>query len=282
MVTATPKVSVVIPAYNNSAFIAETIESVLAQTYTDFELVIADHSSADDTKTIIDGYASDPRVHILSTPAGGGAPRNWNRVTEAARGEFIKLVCGDDLIYPDSLRLQLQAIETDPSVTLVASPRDIIDARGAVVMRGRGLGGLTGTTAGAVAVRRTVTAGTNVFGEPGCVLIRRSTLVEIGLWDPRYPYLIDETTYARVLLQGSLATVDVPLAAFRLSNTQWSVKLAQEQSSQAAGFHRWVREEHPDVVSARDVAVGNAKSAVMARLRRLVYWRLRTRMKAAE
>ncbi|TAJ49547.1 MAG: glycosyltransferase family 2 protein [Herbiconiux sp.] len=277
--TATPKVSVVIPAYNNADFIAETIESVLAQTFTDFELIIADHSSTDDTKAIIERYADDPRVTILTTPAGGGAPRNWNRVTEAAQGEYIKLVCGDDLVYPDNLRLQLQAIETDPSVTMVASPRDIIDARGAVVISNRGLGGLTGTTPGAAAVRRTVAAGTNLFGEPGCVLIRRSTLVEIGLWDPRFPYLIDEATYARVLLQGSLVTVDVPLAAFRLSDTQWSVELAQEQSSQAAAFHRWVRVEHPDVVSARDVAIGNARAAVLARLRRIVYWRLRARMK---
>lgn len=271
-----------IPAYNNADYIAKTIDSVLAQTFTEFELIIADHSSTDDTLAIVQRYASDPRVTILSTPAGGGAPANWNRVTEAASGEYIKLVCGDDLLYPDSLRLQLNAIEADDSVTLVASPRHIVDARDKPIIENRGLAGLTGTMPGSTAVRRTITSGTNIFGEPACVLIRRSTLVGVGLWDPRYPYLIDEATYARVLLEGRFAAVDVPLAAFRVSDSQWSVKLVKQQSSQAAGFHNWMRSEHPDVVSGFDVAVGNARAALMARMRRFAYIWLRRRMSAAE
>jgi glycosyltransferase involved in cell wall biosynthesis len=274
----TPKISVVIPAYNNADYIGETIDSILAQTFTEFELIIADHSSSDETMSILNRYAGDPRVTILSTPAGGGAPRNWNRVTEAATGEYLKLVCGDDLLYPESLELQLKAIEADPTVTLVASPRHIVDAQGKPVIENRGLDGLVGTVPGSEAVRRTVRSGSNIFGEPACVLIRRSTLESTGLWDPRFPYLIDEATYARVLLEGSFAAVPTPLAAFRISDSQWSVKLVKQQSEQAAGFHNWLRRDHPEVVSAWDVRLGNAKAAVMARLRQLAYVWLRNRM----
>jgi glycosyltransferase involved in cell wall biosynthesis len=96
------RVSVVIPAYNNADYIRETIESVLAQTYQDIELIISDHTSRDDTWDIIEEFASDPRVTLMKTAAGGGAVRNWNAVSKAASGEFIKLVCGDDLLHPDA------------------------------------------------------------------------------------------------------------------------------------------------------------------------------------
>ena len=102
-----PRVSVVIPAFENAPYIRATVTSVLAQTYPDFELVVADHSSSDGTWEILQEFAADPRVRLLRTPAGGGADRNWNRVTEAARGELVKLVCGDDLLAPEALATQV-------------------------------------------------------------------------------------------------------------------------------------------------------------------------------
>ncbi|GGF14072.1 glycosyltransferase family 2 protein [Subtercola lobariae] len=273
----THKISVVVPAYNNADYIAETIDSILAQTYQNFELIIADHSSTDETKAVLARY-SDPRITLLDTPAGGGALRNWNRVTEAATGEYLKLVCGDDILYPRALEVQLAAIENEPAVTLVASTRDIVDARGTVVVAKRGLAGISGTVPGAQAVRRTVVVGSNIFGEPACTLIRRSALVEAGLWDAQFPYLIDETTYSRVLLTGDFHAISEPLAAFRISDSQWSVRLVQQQSSQAAAFHRWLHSEHPGVISSLDVRVGNSRAWLMARIRRFAYLWLRRRM----
>ena len=74
-------VSIVVPTYNNADFVEETIESILAQTYADFELVIADHSSTDGTWEKLQRFVDEPRVRLLETPAGGGAPANWTRVT---------------------------------------------------------------------------------------------------------------------------------------------------------------------------------------------------------
>src|SRR5450759_3377846 len=152
----TARVSVVVPSHNNARFIEATMDSILAQTFKDFELIVADHSSADGTWERLQRYRTDPRVRLLQTQAGGGAPRNWERVTSAARGEMLKLVCGDDIIYPDCLRVQVEAMDANPSVVLVAAQRDLIDARGALLMSRRGLAGLTGRVAGRVAARRTV------------------------------------------------------------------------------------------------------------------------------
>ncbi|PFG17736.1 glycosyl transferase family 2 [Propionicimonas paludicola] len=267
-----PKVSVVIPAYNNAAYLAEAIESVLAQTYPDLELIIADHSSADLSAEIAAGYAGDSRVRLLEpTPAGGGAARNWNRVSEAARGTYLKLLCGDDILEPEALSRQVAALDANPSAVIAAARRRLIDAHGAVFLGGRGLNGLRDLVPGEDAIRATVRAGTNLFGEPGSVLFRRSVLAETGWWDATNPYLIDQATYVRVLHHGDLwASADV-LASFRLTGSQWSARLIGQQAGQAIAFHHRERAANPGRISAADVALGDLNARKTAVMRRASY-----------
>ena len=276
----TPRVSVVVPSYNNASFIEATIDSILGQTFEDFELVVADHSSSDGTWERLQRYSLDPRVRLLRTAAGGGAQQNWEQVTTEARGDLVKLVCGDDVIYPDCLRLQVEAMDANPSVVLVAAQRDLIDARGGLVKVRRGLAGLTGLVAGRVAVRHTVVAGSNIFGEPACVLIRRAALERAGGWDGRHPFVIDEATYANVLLRGDFFAIDTALAAFRLSSSQWSVHLARQQSDQVIDFHRRLANDEPGLLSGTDLLRGEVMSRGMAYARRLAYVWVGRRMHA--
>ena len=278
----TPRVSVVVPSYNNASFIEATMDSILAQSFEDFELVVADHSSVDGTWELLQHYRTDPRVRLLRTEAGGGAPRNWERVTAAAGGQLLKLVCGDDIIYPDCLRMQVEAMDANPEVVLVAAQRDLIDARGAILMSRRGLAGLTGRVAGRMAARRTVVVGANIFGEPACVLIRRKTLQDAGGWDGRHPYVIDEATYANVLLRGDFFGIDRSLAAFRLSSSQWSVHLAREQSHQVIGFHHRLAGAASGLLSRTDLFRGDARARGMAYSRRLAYLWVGRRMHAGK
>jgi len=276
-----PLVSIVIPAYNNADYLDDTMKSVLGQTYTNLEVIVSDHASTDDTWAVMQRYSSDPRVTLLHTEGGGGALRNWNRVSQAATGELIKLVCGDDLLYPTIVAQQVAALVSTPGAVLAASPRDIVDANGVPVLKNRGLAGLTGVHDGTVAVRKTVTQGTNIFGEPGCVLMRRSVLEKVGWWDSRWPYLIDETSYSLVLLEGKFVGVPGSLAGFRISDSQWSVRLVNEQAEQAIGFHNWVAQTRPDVVSGFDRRIGNTRARIMAQVRRLAYLWLGRRMSKA-
>jgi glycosyltransferase involved in cell wall biosynthesis len=274
-----PRVSVVVPAFRNADYLPAALDSILAQDYTDYELVVADHSSMDGSDAILARYAGLPRVRVLEpTTAGGGALANWSRVSAHARGEFIKLVCGDDLIAPTALREQVEALDANPGAVFVASPRNLIDARGNVVIRSRGLAGLAGRVPGREAIRRSVRAGTNIFGEPGCVMFRRDLLEQEGGWDNGSPYLIDQATYARILLHGDMVALPHTLASFRVSNAQWSVRLVKEQAAQAVAFHEALRARDPSLLSAWDVQVGNAMARVMAQARRLAYLWLRRRM----
>ena len=88
------------------------------------------------------------------------------------------------------------------------------------------------------------------------MLLRRSALEAVGGWHGDPGYLIDQSTYCRVLLHGDLATAPGTLAAFRLSSTQWSVALAREQARSAAEMHRQVAELAPGLLSSRDVRRG--------------------------
>jgi glycosyltransferase involved in cell wall biosynthesis len=270
-------VSVVVPSYNNGPYIRQTLESILAQTLGDFELIVADHSSTDDTMDVI-GQFRDPRMTVLSTPAGGGAQANWNRVSQQASAPYLKLVCGDDVLVPNALELQVAALDAHPEAVMVASQRRIVDARGDQVMTRRGLAGMTGSQPGPVAVRRSVTTGSNVFGEPLCVLLRRDVLAQVGWWDATFPYLLDQTTYARVLGHGNLIALPQVVGDFRLSNTQWSVDLAASQARQARGFHKWASEKYPQAISGLDVRIGDARATAMAFSRRTLYWFLAHRM----
>lgn len=273
-----PNLSVVIPAYNNGRTIAETIRSVLDQQGIDLEVVIADHSSTDNTRAVIDEFSGDTRVRILETPAGGGASHNWNRVTDAATGQLLKLVCGDDVLRPGVLARQAGLL-SDPGIALTACRRDIVDADGRVLMSGWGLRGLGQRMPGWKAARAAVRAGSNLFGEPASVMMRTSALREAGGWFGEFPYLIDQASYTRVLLTGDFTPDPEIGATFRMSNSQWSVALTKDQSSQARAFHHWLRTNHPDTLSRADLVIGDTRAVLMARARRLSYQILERRMR---
>jgi glycosyltransferase involved in cell wall biosynthesis len=276
----TPRVSVVVPVYNSVAFIDATMRSILAQTFSDFELVVSDNSSTDGTWEALQQFTADSRVRLNRSASNVGAPANFNAVTNLATGEFLKLVCADDLVYPDCLAEQVAALAAHPSAVMAASTRDVIDAAGVPVLRNRGLAGLRGEVSGAEAIRRTVLAGTNIFGEPASVLFKRGALVDAGGWDVRFPYLIDETTYCAVLLRGNLVAVPRSLAAFRVSESQWGMQLMRAQANQAIDFSREFAAAHPGLLGPRDLLVGKTRARANAVARRAVYRWLGRRMRS--
>lgn len=102
------RVSIVMPAYNAETYIGESIESVLAQTYLDWELLVVDDCSTDSTVGIVEGYArNDERIKLLRAEQNGGPARARNRAIDAASGRFISFLDADDLWHPKKLARQL-------------------------------------------------------------------------------------------------------------------------------------------------------------------------------
>src|SRR5438105_452197 len=138
----TPRVSVLIPSYNCARYLPEAIESVLEQEFRDFELLIIDDSSTDDSRAVIERYAAaDSRVDFQCNAVNLGAVPNWNRCLAHARGEYVQLLCCDDaLATAQALGKMAGLLEANPTAVLAASARRLIDEKSRVLEVWSGLG----------------------------------------------------------------------------------------------------------------------------------------------
>lgn len=128
MQQSTPKVSIGLPVYNGENYLAQAVDSVLSQTFTDFELIISDNASTDQTEQICRAYQSqDSRVHYYRVEINKGAGWNFNRVVELSCGKYFKWLAHDDLIAPTFLEEAVRAFESNPQVVLVTSKVQVID-----------------------------------------------------------------------------------------------------------------------------------------------------------
>ena len=104
-------VSVIMPSYNTANFISETIESVLAQTYTNWELIIVDDCSTDDTDAVVRPYLADGRIRYIKNEKNSGAAVSRNRALREAKGKWIAFLDSDDLWMPKKLEKQIAFME---------------------------------------------------------------------------------------------------------------------------------------------------------------------------
>lgn len=129
-----PRVSIGLAVYNGENYLAEAIESILAQTFEDFELVIGDNDSTDGTEEICRSYAEgDDRIRYLRHARNIGGHPNFNSLFEASVGEYFKWAAHDDLLHPDFLLRCIEALDGDPSVVLSYSRTLVIDEEGGPV-----------------------------------------------------------------------------------------------------------------------------------------------------
>jgi glycosyltransferase involved in cell wall biosynthesis len=131
--TTVPKLSVGLPVYNGSAYVAESIEALLGQTFEDFELIISDNASTDDTGDICRSYEKlDSRIRYYRQPRNVGLAPNHNFCVEQARAELFKWAAGDDLYARDLLEKCVAALDEYPQVVLAHSFTAMIDGDGTV------------------------------------------------------------------------------------------------------------------------------------------------------
>ncbi len=133
MIIGIPRVSLGMPVFNGERFLVETLDSLLAQTFSDFEIVISDNGSTDGTAEICRAYAEkDQRVHYYRYEENRGAAWNYNHVFALARGDYFKWAAHDDLCAPEFLEQCVKVLDSEPAV-VVAYPRTtLIDENGKV------------------------------------------------------------------------------------------------------------------------------------------------------
>jgi glycosyltransferase involved in cell wall biosynthesis len=212
--TNRPKVSVCIDSFNYGRFLSEAIESALNQTFDDFELVISDDCSSDDSFDIANRYAErDSRVRVIRNAVNLGMVKNRNACLAHARGEYVKWLHADDfLCSPKTLGKTSGALENNPSVSLVASARRIVDEKSKLV----------GTwscfdqerpIAGTSVITRCLFEQRNLIGGPSAVMFRRE-LASRG-FDEAFFVMADLEMWFHLLEQGCFLYIKEPLAAMR-------------------------------------------------------------------
>lgn len=225
-----PPVSLCIPTYNGAAYLRAALDSALAQSFRDFELLVVDDGSSDGTVAIVEEYARrDARVRLERNPERLGMAGNWNRCLQKAQGEWIKFLFQDDCLAPACLERMLAAVADRPGVALVACRREFAFEAGVseelknsfinYVTKhnlSRAFPGRAFIPAEAFADYMVRSPAASCIGEPTAVLLHRSVTERFGYFHPYLVQLIDFEYWARIAVHAGLAYVDEALATFRL------------------------------------------------------------------
>lgn len=241
------KVSVCIPTYQHASFLPTAIESVLRQTFEDFELIVVDNASTDKTQEVVTRYVkSDPRARYFRNASNLGMVGNWNRCLEYATGDYVKILCSDDVLDPECLQAAVEVLDSRPNVGLVTCGRQVVDANLGFlhVLQFSDQGGVW---SGSEAIRRSLEK-LNPIGEPTAVVFRRQ-LAARG-FNPLVNQLADIEMWLHILQQADLYFDPRPLCQFRQHPnqcTQENVKslcVIEEEFVIVAGLESFLRRNY--------------------------------------
>lgn len=188
-----PRVSLCIPTYNSARFLGETIESALGQTFDDFELIICDNASTDETPVLCKRYG-DARLkyHRFENLVGQGG--NWNRCVALATGDFVALLHADDVYLPDFLAERVRQLETAPDTGIAFGAVELIDEVGQPI-------GTQSFSDGAVASGPGEFYGELLMGciiSPASLVVRRSSYSAVGPFNEQRLWGIDWDMWLRL------------------------------------------------------------------------------------
>lgn len=134
-----PEVSVIVPNYNHAPYLAQRIESILAQTWQDYELILLDDRSSDDSLAILERYRAHPRVaHVLRNESNSGSPfQQWEKGIALARGRYVWIAESDDWCEPSFLATLLEGLHADPDCVLAYCQAYFVGADGRINWQSR-------------------------------------------------------------------------------------------------------------------------------------------------
>ncbi len=204
-------VSVVLPAYNQSHYLPAALDSVFAQTYSNYELIVVDDGSTDATPEVLADYQRRHRFTVIRQ-VNGGLPRALNAGFAVAQGEFLTWTSSDNIMLPDMLQVLVQALDVDRTVGLVYADRYLIDDDGNELGR---------------------------FNVPDydpylllhidlvqcCFLYRRECMTRVGLYDPEFVYGEDWEYWIRISHFYAMKRIPQALYRYRLHRNSMTSEL---------------------------------------------------------
>jgi glycosyltransferase involved in cell wall biosynthesis len=212
-----PVLSVVLPTYNCERYIAECLESILSQTFRDFEVLVIDDCSTDSTVAIVEGFG-DCRIRLLQKPLHSGYTRSLNLGIDCARGEFLARIDGDDICLPTRFEEQIDYLRSNPDVALCGTA---CISNGEKVLR-------QPETHEAIRVKIFFSS---PFFHP--TVMGKTSLFLDCRYDPDFEPAEDYELWSRIVLKYRTANLPNPLLAYRIHEGQVSIRRQALQLSQS-------------------------------------------------
>ncbi|NQT46452.1 MAG: glycosyltransferase [Candidatus Omnitrophica bacterium] len=219
-----PKISVVMAAYNEEKYLRKAIESILNQTFSDFEFIIINDGSTDTTSKIIKEYISrDSRIKTKDT-GNSGLTRAKNIALEMAKGDLIAMMDADDISLPDRLEKQRRFLEYNQDVGLLGSGYYRIDEQGNILYEHN-------PVTGSKEIHKNLIK-RNIFCH-STIVVRRGVFDKVGFYNENWRTSQDYEFYFRVTKDFKLANLKIPLVCWRLSKTSISFTRQKDQLKDA-------------------------------------------------
>ena len=249
-----PTLSVIMPVYNTALYLAEAIESILNQTFTDYEFICVDDGSTDRSLSILKEYAlKDDRFHIISRPNTGivGA---LNDGLAVARGKFIARMDGDDLSTPERFTLELAFLNENPDHVAVSSQVLLIDPDGTLI-------GPTYQPLTHEEIDEALFKGNSSAFIHAAMIVRRDVIQAIGGYREKYKTLEDFDLFLRLIEHGHLANHPQYLYLYRqhLKNTCYTNSQSQQQLK--SSVLREACQRHGVPYNSKDIHVHSTPSS---------------------
>jgi len=217
--TDVPKISVVMSVYNAEKYLVKAVESILNQTYQDFEFIIINDASTDTTEGILRQFA-DPRLRIFKNSENLGLSKSLNKAIELAVGIYIARMDSDDISLPHRFETQLRFLEANDDYALVGSSYLHIDDNGMTI-------GINNVPLEDATLRKKLKV-SNCFAH-GSIMMSKKSVQEVGGYDEKYIFSQDYDLWLRMSEIGKVANIREPLYCWRVTRSCISVERRKEQ-----------------------------------------------------
>lgn len=222
------KVSVCIPVYNAQDYIGETINSIINQSFENFEIIIVDNKSTDKTLEIVEKYY-DSRIKVFKNDKNYGMVKNWNICLKYANGEYIQFVCADDTLERNCLEEKVNFLDKNNDVVLVFNATNIIDKNNKVIMKRK----FTNKNKIIDGIKFAINSfrTRNIYGEPTNVLFRNEYAKKIGEFNEKLSYSPDWEYWMRLSKLGKIGYLNKALSNYRVVSTSSTSSLFKNKKN---------------------------------------------------
>jgi glycosyltransferase involved in cell wall biosynthesis len=225
-------VSVIIPTYNASNFIVETVRSVTEQTFTDWELIISDDGSTDDTESVVKPFLNQ-QIQYIKNP-NGGVSLARNRGAAVAKGRYLAFLDADDVLTPTSLEKKVRALQQHQDIALTFCDVEVIDENS--LKTGERLLGSDDEV-----LKHLLLWDKTVIPGPSSILITREAFEAVGGFDPNFSTAADQDFFFRVAQQFNCQRVPEILTLYRKHGSNMHMNIGRMEQDHIAVYKKAAR-----------------------------------------